>query len=263
MRYALGVEYDGSSYCGWQRQSHAPSVQESLELALSSIADTAVNVNCAGRTDTGVHACGQVVHFDSEASRTLDSWMLGTNSRLPPDIKISWITQATDDFHARFSATSRRYRYVILNRKVSSALLSKRVTWVYHSLDEKRMHIAAQSLLGEHDFSSFRGAGCQSRTAMRNLEFIEVSRSGDFIYIDVRANAFLQHMVRNIVGVLIDIGKGAASVEWTKQLLQVKDRTQGGVTAKPYGLYLMSVTYPQDYELPTSPDFAFFGDGRL
>ena len=263
MRYALGVEYDGSSYCGWQRQSHAPSVQASLETAISSIADTPLTIHCAGRTDTGVHACGQVIHFDSDVERSLDSWLLGTNSRLPSSIKVSWITPVSDDFHARFSATSRLYRYVILNRSVSSALLSKRVTWIYHSLNEQLMHQAAQLLLGEHDFSSFRGAGCQSKTAMRFMEAIQVSRQGDFIYIEVRANAFLQHMVRNIVGVLIDIGKGAAPVEWTQQLLDVKDRKQGGVTAKPHGLYLMHVTYPQEHQLPSAPDFAYFGSSVL
>ncbi len=246
-RIALGIEYDGSRYCGWQRQQHSPSVQQTLEKVLSGIADHPVTVTCAGRTDTGVHAVAQVVHFDLHSTRPERAWLLGGNTRLPDDVSIAWARPVADDFHARFSAVSRSYRYIILNRTTPRAVLAKRVTWIYHPLDSERMAMAASLLLGQHDFSSFRAAGCQAKSPVRTVESIAVSRSGDFIYLDIRANAFLHHMVRNIAGVLIEIGKGERPVEWVAELLTLRDRKSGGVTAPPHGLYFTGVGYPDRF----------------
>lgn len=246
-RIALGIEYDGSRYCGWQRQQHSPSVQETLEKALSGIADHPVTVTCAGRTDTGVHAVAQVVHFDLQNTRPERAWLLGGNTRLPDDISIVWARPVAQDFHARFSAVSRSYRYVILNRSSPRALLAKRVTWIYHPLDSGSMSRAAEQLLGRHDFSSFRAAGCQAKSPVRTIESIAVTRSGEFVYLDIRANAFLHHMVRNIAGVLIEIGKGERPAEWVAELLALRDRKRGGVTAPPHGLYFTGVGYPAEY----------------
>lgn len=253
MKYAACIEYDGTPYKGWQRQSHAPSVQEEVEKALSQLADHSIDINCAGRTDSGVHAIGQVIHFESDALRDEKAWRMGCNTNLPDDIALRWIQPVSDDFHARFSATSRTYRYIILNQKTRPALLQNRVYW--HSLqkqplDEVRMHQAAQYLLGENDFSSFRAAGCQAKHAMRFMESITVSRSGDFVYVDIKANAFLHHMVRNIVGSLLEIGSGEKPPEWFAELLSLKDRNQAGATALACGLYFVSVDYPTEFDLP-------------
>lgn len=258
IRLAAGVEYDGSAYCGWQRLGHAPSVQEEVERALSSIAAEPVTVVCAGRTDSGVHATGQIIHFETTAVRPLRGWLRGTNIKLPDGIALRWIRPVPVDFHARFSALSRRYRYVILNREARPALLHKRVAWNYHQLDAERMHVAAQYLLGENDFSSFRAAGCQANHALRELQSITVSRNGDCVYIDVQANAFLHHMVRNIVGSLLVVGKGDRSVEWMGELLALRDRTQAGATAPAAGLYFVHVVYPPEFDLPVDyvlPEF--------
>jgi len=255
-RIVLGIEYDGSAYAGWQWQSGKRTVQSELEAALSSIANQPVSVICAGRTDAGVHALEQVVHFDCAAPRDLQAWLMGGNSRLPDDIRITWAQTAVGDFHARYSAIARFYRYVILNRPMKSALLRTQATWCYQPLDAGKMHSAAQYLLGEHDFSSFRAQGCQSKSPNRMMHFIEVCRQEDKVIIDICANAFLHHMVRNIAGVLIEIGSGKQPLDWPLQLLAVKDRSQAAATAPPYGLHLGGVFYPPHYGIAAHPIFA-------
>ncbi len=252
MRIALGIEYDGTSYNGWQRQKNGIGVQQRLEEALAAVANETVEVVCAGRTDTGVHASGQVVHFDTSAERSERGWLLGANTNLPPDISVSWVRPVDEDFHARFSATSRSYRYVILNRLQRSALHRHRAWWVHQPLDEKRMHEAAQSLLGEHDFSAFRAAGCQAHSATRELRSVNVARHDDWITVDVTANAFLMHMVRNITGTLAAIGQGEQPVDWIGEVLESRDRTLGGVTAPPHGLTLVAVDYPEEFGIPAA-----------
>lgn len=251
MRIALGVEYQGTAYCGWQYQDHCDSVQKHLQTALASIADTPVDLICAGRTDTGVHAVGQVVHFDTEALRPDRAWSEGTNTRLPADIRVVWAKAMTESFHARFSAQARQYRYVIFNRSVHSAVLAHRVTWERYPLDANNMHQAAQVLIGEQDFSSFRAAGCQANHAMREVQRISVSRHDDFVFIDIQANAFLHHMVRNIAGTLMEVGRGEQAVEWVAELMAKKDRTQAGVTAPASGLYFVNALYPSEFEIPS------------
>lgn len=259
MRIALGVEYDGGCYSGWQRQLHSASVQQEVEEALAKIADCHVRVHCAGRTDTAVHAQGQVIHFDTDSVRRERSWLLGGNTHLPDNIAFQWVKFVDDDFHARFSAYSRRYRYIILNRKSRSALLAGKVVNIRENLDAVLMHNAAQHLIGEHDFSSFRAQGCQAKHPMRTVLSINVSRRGDFITIDVIANAFLHHMVRNIAGSLMMVGHKKNPPEWIETLLALKDRTLAGVTAPPQGLYLVSVGYPEAFHLPASPEPIEFG----
>lgn len=250
MKIALGIEYDGSRYFGWQRQQNVDSVQQKLEEALSIIANSPVDVFCAGRTDAGVHGTGQVVHFETDAKRPLQSWCFGTNAHLPPDIAVKWAVEVPEDFHARFSATARRYRYIIYNHKLRSAILPFGVSHYYHSLDVEKMHEAGQFLLGENDFSSFRAAQCQSHTPWRNVHHLNVSRQGDYIIVDIQANAFVHHMVRNIVGSLIEVGQGKQSAEWIKWLLEQRDRTLAAPTAKAEGLYLVDVTYPDQFAIP-------------
>lgn len=254
MRIAMGVEYDGAGFHGWQIQVGVRSVQEVLEQALSRVANHPVRVQCAGRTDAGVHGVGQVIHFDTEADRSERNWLLGANVNMSHDVSVTWVKQMPDDnFHARFSATSRSYRYVILNRTTRSALLRSHVVWVHRSLDEKRMHDAAQLLLGTHDFSSYRALGCQAKSPVRTLSEISVTRKDDRVTIEVSANAFLHHMVRNIAGVLMAIGRGEEPVGWAQQVLERRDRTKGGVTAPPQGLYLMRVGYPEQFKIPEPP----------
>lgn len=250
MRVALGVEYEGSGFHGWQSQRDQRTVQGCLEQALSVVADHGVQVVCAGRTDTGVHATAQVIHFDTPAERSMRSWVLGGNANLVPDIAIQWAQRVPEDFHARFCAQRRRYRYVILNRWTRSAILRGRVTWNHTPLDAQRMHEGAQYLKGEHDFSTFRALGCQAKSPVRTVHSIDVRREGEFIYIDVEANAFLHHMVRNIAGVLMSVGSGEQSPQWVRELLALRDRRLGGVTARPDGLYLIQVTYPTPFDLP-------------
>ena len=221
-------------------------MQERIENALGEVANEAIEVTCAGRTDTGVHATAQVGHFDTTAERSGRGWLLGANSNLPDDINVTWVQPVADDFHARFSATSRSYRYRILNRLVRSALQRNRAWWVHQPLDEIRMHEAAQALIGEHDFSAFRAAGCQASTPVREIMAISVSRDGDWLSLDVTANAFLQHMVRNITGTLVTVGMGEESVSWPKTVLESRDRKRGGVAAPPHGLTLVRVTYPDN-----------------
>lgn len=250
MRVAIGIEYDGTAYNGWQRQKSGNGVQACVEAAIARVANEDVDVIAAGRTDAGVHASGQVAHFDAHARRSDRGWLLGANSNLPDDIAVTWVRAVPDEFHARFSALSRSYRYVILNRLVRSALHRHRAWWVHQHLDADAMQRAAQSLLGEHDFSAYRAAGCQANTAVREITRIDVSRDADWITLDVTANAFLQHMVRNIAGTLVAIGAGEQAEAWARDVLDSRDRTAGGVAAPPHGLTLVEVTYPDAFEIP-------------
>jgi len=254
-RIVLGIEYDGSAFYGWQWQTNRRTVQRVVQEALSKVANQTVQVICTGRTDTGVHALEQVVHFDTDVNRELKAWLMGGNRFLPEDVRITWAQYAVDDFHARYSAIARFYRYVILNRPMKSALLRKQVTWYYQPLDEKKMHCAAQALIGSLDFSSFRAQGCQSKSPHRMMHFINVYRQNEQIIIDISANAFLHHMVRNIAGTLMEIGSGKHPIEWIEYLLAVKDRAQAGITAAPYGLYLGGVYYPEKYGIVKHPVF--------
>lgn len=259
MRIALGVSYDGSDYCGWQKQKHeSMTVQQKLEQALSSVANHPVTVICAGRTDTGVHGVGQVVHFNTDSDRSNKGWVFGSNRNLPDSVSVSWAQPVTDEFHARFSARSRAYRYVIYNHSVRPALGLKHMTWNYSILDAELMGQAAQILVGKHDFSSFQAHGCQAKSPIRTVHKLSVYRRGNLVVIDIEANAFLQHMVRNIAGVLMAIGSGKMPLDWIREVLEHRNRTLGGVTALPNGLYFMKVGYPEVFSLPlTSEDAPF------
>jgi tRNA pseudouridine38-40 synthase len=250
MRIALGIEYDGTDYVGWQRQKSGIGVQERVEDAIRQVANHSTEVVCAGRTDAGVHAAGQVAHFDTSAERTMRGWLLGINSNLPDDINATWVQVVDDEFHARFTAEARSYRYLILNRLVRSALFRKRAWWVHEPLDVARMAEAGSFLLGEHDFSAFRAAGCQASTAIREVTHLTVERRGDWIVIDVTANAFLQHMVRNITGTLVAIGRGDEEPQWARDILAGADRTAAGAAAPPHGLTFMRVHYPESFGVP-------------
>lgn len=258
MRIALGVEYDGSDYCGWQSQTSGRAVQAAVEDALSRIADEPVIVQCAGRTDAGVHACCQVAHFDTTAVRDARAWTLGANSFLPRDIAVRWAQAVPAEFHARFSAESRAYAYVIANRPTRPGLWQGRVCWHFRPLDVARMNAAAAFLLGEHDFSAYRAAGCQAKHPRRRVLRLEVVRRRDYVILTIEANAFLQHMVRNIAGVLIEIGAGAREPAWAREVLEGRDRRLGGVTASPGGLYFLAARYPEHFGLPPpGPEFPF------
>lgn len=250
MRIALGIEYDGSPYSGWQIQDGTQTVQGCLEKALSKVANHPVRVVCAGRTDTGVHGMGQVVHFDTPSVRSDYSWVCGANANLPDSISVIWAREVNETFHARFGARRRHYRYVIFNRSVRSACLAKHVVWEYRRLDETRMIQAAEYLQGEHDFTSYRAQACQAKSPVRTLYQLDVTRDGAFVYLDLEANAFLHHMVRNIAGVLMTIGAGEKEPEWAREVLLHKDRALGGITAPPFGLYFMRVDYDAEYDLP-------------
>ena len=249
MRFAALIEYDGSEFCGWQRQPHAPSVQQTVEQAISTVADHTVTTICAGRTDTGVHALGQVIHFDSDAQRELRSWLLGINANLPPSVAIKKVVPVDNRFHARFSALSRSYRYIINNEPVRSALLANRATWEHRPLTVEYMQEATAYLQGEHDFTSFRALACQAKNPVRTITKFAVEREGDLVIIEVCANGFLHHMVRNLAGVLMSIGKREYPPEWAREVLARRDRAYGGVTAPAQGLYLMSVQYDSSYAL--------------
>ncbi|NGX16953.1 tRNA pseudouridine(38-40) synthase TruA [Wenzhouxiangella sp. XN24] len=250
-RIAVGVEYDGAGLFGWQVQKDGPSVQAALETALSAVADEAVRVVGAGRTDTGVHSTGQVAHFDTAARRRPRAWLLGANSALPPGIALRWAGEAPDGFHARFSAVARSYSYLLLNREARPALWRDRAWWVRRRLDAERMHAAGQVLVGRHDFSALRASECQSRTPERCIHSLEVTRHGDFLRLDVTANAFLHHMVRNIVGTLAAVGRGDRPPDWVAEVLAGRDRRLAGATAPAAGLYLVHVDYGG--LLPTPP----------
>jgi len=249
-RIAAGVEYDGSEFAGWQYQNGQRTVQDCLQTALSSIANHPVSVITAGRTDAGVHAACQVVHFDVDADRKPYQWLRGTNTLLPDDISLLWLKETAEDFHARFTAINRSYRYIVLNRPTSPALYHGKVGWDRRSLDDDIMRAACAPLIGVHDFSSFRASGCQAKSPVRNLERISIGRFANWIWFDMVANAFLQHMVRNIVGTLIAVGAGERSVQWPEEVLRARDRRLAGVTAPPDGLYLTSISYPERYRLP-------------
>ncbi|REL36220.1 tRNA pseudouridine(38-40) synthase TruA [Thalassotalea euphylliae] len=253
MRYALGIEYDGTKYCGWQKQNHSPSVQETLEKALSRIADEPIEVVCAGRTDTGVNATNQVIHFDTSKTRKDVAWTLGVNTNLPKDIAVRWVKAVDEDFHARFSATARRYRYVINNSPFRPAILSTGVTFCHHPLDEKAMHQAAQVLVGENDFTSFRTVHCQANSPVRTLYHCNVTRVGDFLVLDVKGNAFLHHMIRNIAGSLMRVGRGLETIDWIAEVLAAKNRCVAGMTANAGGLYFVDVDYPEQFAIPKRP----------
>ena len=252
MKIALGIEYQGTNYYGWQRQENVRSIQEQLENALSIIANEKIEIFCAGRTDSGVSGTGQVVHFETSAVRPDKAWTFGTNANLPDDIAVTWAKKVDDEFHARFSAMARRYRYILYCNKLRSAILHGGITHCYLDLDAEKMHQAGQYLLGEHDFSSFRAAQCQSNTPWRNVHHLSVTRIGQYIIVDIQANAFVHHMVRNIVGSLIEVGADKESIEWMKWLLEQKNRQLAAPTAKPDGLYLVDVIYPEKFGLPKS-----------
>jgi len=255
MRVAAILEYDGSEFSGWQRQDDVPSVQQTVEASLSRVADEDIRVVTAGRTDAGVHASAQVIHFDTTAERTPHAWVRGANTFLPGSVALRWAGVVADDFHARFSATGRDYRYVILNRPVRPTYLLHRVTHEYRPLDAARMQAAARFLTGTHDFSSFRAMQCQARSPVRELRRLEIERRGEFVFIRVSANAFLHHMVRNLAGVLMTIGAGECEPGWAKDVLEARDRTVGGITAPPHGLYLSAIEYPAACGIPR-PDSA-------
>jgi tRNA pseudouridine38-40 synthase len=260
LRIALGIEYDGTDFYGWQRLNHGPSVQGAVEQALSHVAGAPahapIEVVCAGRTDAGVHAYCQVVHFDTEAQRSERGWMLGANSNLPDSVAVIWARPVAENFHARFSAQARRYRYSILNRPMRAALQSRYLTWERVPLDAQAMHQAAQALVGEHDFSAFRTVACQARSPTRTVQQISVARNEDRVVLEIQANAFLHHMVRNIVGSLLPIGRGERDIGWIAQLLAGRDRAAAGPTAHAQGLVFLHPLYAAEYDLPAPVSLA-------
>ena len=249
MRFIAKIEYDGSDYHGWQRQLGLPTVQAALENAFSRVAAELVTVVCAGRTDAGVHASGQIIHFDTNVRRSERAWVFGTNANLPATITVCWVKTTNDDFHARFSAIARRYHYYIYNHAIRSPLQRHYATWHFFPLDATLMHKAAQRLVGEHDFNAFRAKQCQATSPVRTVEFLNVMRQQQMIILDIKANAFLHHMVRNIAGVLMMIGSGKAEIDWIDRLLLSKNRADGGITAPPQGLNLRAVYYPEKFSL--------------
>lgn len=255
MRIALGVEYAGDAFEGWQSQVHGRTVQDHLERAIAAVAGHAVRLHCAGRTDTGVHATAQVAHFDTSATRPATAWVRGVNSHLELPVSVRWAVEVDEGFHARFSAVARRYRYVLHDHPTRPALLARRVGWFHLPLDAATMAEAAGHLLGEHDFTAFRAAGCQARTPVRTMHAARVFRDGEYLLFDFHANGFLHHMVRNLVGALVTVGKGAQPPEWIGQVLAARDRSLAAPTFPPHGLYLCGVDYPAGWPLP--------GDGRI
>jgi tRNA pseudouridine38-40 synthase len=255
-RIAAVIEYDGTDYAGWQSQAHAKSLQDEVERALSFVAGAKVSAICAGRTDAGVHAAGQVIHFDTAALRRPRAWVLGANTRLPPSIALQWAGEARADFHARHTAVRRIYRYHILNSSARSALKRLHSAWVHRALDLPAMRAAAETLLGEHDFSAFRSNECQSKTPVRRIERISVEREGDSVWIEMAANAYLHHMVRNIVGTLLEVQENPEPAAAMRRILESRDRRIAGMTAPAAGLYLWRVEYPQVHAIP-APDGRF------
>jgi tRNA pseudouridine38-40 synthase len=258
VRIALGIQYNGSRYHGWQFQPELITVQGTLQAALAKITTHDVSLLCAGRTDTGVHATAQVVHFDSPVKRDLRAWVFGTNSYLPRDISVQWAKVVPESFHARFSAIARRYRYFIYNYPARPAALPGQLTWYYMQLDEACMQKAAQHLVGEHDFSAYRAAECQAKQPVRCIEYINIQRHDNVICVDIKANGFLHHMVRNIVGVLLAIGTGKEPVDWSLEILKSCDRRLGGITAPAHGLYFVEAVYPPEFALPTTQEFNLY-----
>jgi len=256
-RWALGIEYNGEGFAGWQIQDGLPTIQGALEEALSAVAVAPIGVVVAGRTDSGVHALCQVVHFDAPVYRPALAWVRGGNRFLPEKVSIRWAKPVPPDFHARFSATGRQYRYLILNRRERPALDRGRVTWVPQHLDQEKMQQAAKLLLGTHDFSAFRAADCQAKSPIRTLRRLDIERSGEYLEIHCEANAFLHHMVRNLVGSLLLVGKGERSPTWIEQVLASKDRRAAGMTAPAEGLYFLHPQYPASYDLPIPMGYSF------
>ena len=258
MRYAARIEYQGTYFHGWQRQANAVSVQQTLEQALSKVADQEIGVVCAGRTDTGVHGIGQIVHFDSKIERGIKAWVMGSNTWLPKSVAVKMVKPVDATFHARFSAERRTYRYVIDNQPVRSPVLDRRVLWVLQSLDIDSMRKAAQYLLGKHDFTAFRSAGCQANNPIRIVEDLAIIPRGQRLYIDITANAFLQNMVRIIVGTLLKVGKGEKKPQWIKQLIDGKDRAASGMTAPAHGLYFIGPSYPVHFDIHLPKNWPMF-----
>lgn len=250
MRIAAGVEYDGTKFSGWQRQGKQRTVQLCLEQAVARVANHPVAIVTAGRTDSGVHATGQVFHFDSDSARTPYQWMRGVNTALPDDVSLLWVRVVPHRFHARFAATSRSYRYILLNRREPSPLFRARAGWDHRQLDVGAMREAGDTLVGSRDFSSFRAAGCQASSPVRHLQQLTIGCSGDWVWFDMTANAFLQHMVRNVVGTLTTVGAGDRPVHWVAEVLAARDRRLAGPAASPHGLYMTAVSYPVEYNLP-------------
>jgi tRNA pseudouridine38-40 synthase len=249
-RVAAIIEYDGTDFAGWQSQVHSVSIQDAVQAALSFVAGHPVVAICAGRTDAGVHAVGQVIHFDTMAERTPRAWVLGANTKLSPSIALQWAGEVSDGFHARHRASRRVYRYAILNRSARSALHRTRAAWIHRPLDASAMHAAAQALIGEHDFSAFRSIECQSKTPVRRVDAIEVTRDGDYVWLQITANAYLHHMVRNIVGTLIEAQLEANPAAAIRKVLAGADRRHAGMTAPAAGLYLWRVEYPPNFGIP-------------
>lgn len=252
-RLAMGVEYDGSRFCGFQRLKHAASVQQAIEDALAKVAGAPVRIHASGRTDSGVHATRQVIHFDPPVQRTEKAWIFGANTNLPRDVAVRWVKPVSDDFHSRLGALGRRYRYIFLNQISRPVLERANVTWCRDPLDADAMHRAAQALVGEHDFSSFRAAGCQSKTPWRQMHFVEVKRYGPLVVIDIQGNAFLHHMIRNIAGALASVGRGVQDEGHIERLLALKNRRKGDVTAPACGLHFVDSIYDERFELPKEP----------
>ncbi len=255
MKVALGVEYDGTRFSGWQVQPSQITVQGCLERALSLVANHPVKTVAAGRTDSGVHALQQVVHFETSVTRDERNWILGLNTNLPSDVNVTWAKPVDNGFSARFSALNRSYRYLIMNRVSRSAINAEKMWWIFSPLDVALMQAAADLLVGHHDFSAFRAKECQAHSPFKTVEKIKVTRQGDCIAIDVKAQSFLHHMVRNLVGVLVPIGEGRKPVEWAREVLEARDRAHGGITSPPDGLYFVKVEYPEQYQLPTVSAF--------
>ena len=253
MRIALGISYDGGQFHGWQKQPNCRTVQGELERALSQVADSPIVIHAAGRTDTGVHATGQVIHFDCDNERSARAWVYGTNSYLPHDITVGWAKYVDAEFHARHTATARRYQYYIYNHPIRPSLFVHHLTWHYRPLDVEAMHQAAQQLLGEKDFTSFRSIECQSTSSKRSIYTFDIKRRGDLVILDITANAFLHHMVRNLAGTLMLIGSGKYHIDWIAEVLAAKNRCYAGETAPAYGLYLVHVQYPAELALPNPP----------
>jgi tRNA pseudouridine38-40 synthase len=250
MRIAAGIEYDGSAFNGWQSQPNVPNVQDAIEAALGGIASEPISIVAAGRTDTGVHALEQVVHFDTSVARPLTAWVRGTNALLPKSIAVLWAHPVPDEFHARFSAQARSYRYELINRPVRGAVRCGKAGWFHAPLDLAAMREAAQFLLGEHDFSAFRSSECQAKTPVKHLFQLDIQRQGEIVTFDLTANAFLHHMVRNIVGCMVYVGKGKHPPQWLREVLESRNRMQAAPTFAPDGLYLRRVTYDAKWGLP-------------
>jgi tRNA pseudouridine38-40 synthase len=254
MRIALGLEYDGSGFCGWQTQPSRCAVQDALDAVLSQIAAHPVQSQCAGRTDAGVHALGQVVHFDTHARRPLTAWVRGANTLLPRTVAVTWARPVADDFHARYSARGRAYVYALLNRQERPAVRHQYVGWHHRPLEVSRMREGARFLLGTRDFSAFRAAECQARSPVKDLRRLRIERAGELILFDLAADAFLHHMVRNIVGCLVKVGNGSRPPAWIRDVLEGRDRERAAPTFPPSGLYLTAVEYDASLELPAQPD---------